>query len=307
MEIVYAQDQLRAVWQLSPPGAGTRVGLDQALAQEMALLHLRADALEGSFSAHEQGPELMFGVLFVARGSQSIRMKQAGLTLNAGEVAVWRNDVSCDFKTHDRIEKWQVLIPGPVMHRHWPGLAPDAGCLRLNAHSAMPALALGFLESLWRRKEHLEAAELQVALHATLDLLHKGQQMVPTPRPPGIDRLSPILRFIDDALEDPALGPSTIARQFGISLRTLHALFAGRGHTVAGAIRERRLEQCRQALQHDAGTGLGISELALRWGFSDAAHFSKLFKSRYGMGPRAYRDRPIPSRPGADTDPGHEG
>jgi AraC-like DNA-binding protein len=32
-----------------------------------------------------------------------------------------------------------------------------------------------------------------------------------------------------------------------------------------------------------------VSVLATRWGLTDAAHFSRVFKTEYGMSPRAFR------------------
>ena len=79
-----------------------------------------------------------------------------------------------------------------------------------------------------------------------------------------------------------------IAQRHGCSVRALHALFAEFNTTVAGSIRHLRLEKCRSALQEQHGERIG--QLALRWGFNDAAHFSKLFKSTYGLSPRSFRE-----------------
>jgi AraC-like DNA-binding protein len=32
-----------------------------------------------------------------------------------------------------------------------------------------------------------------------------------------------------------------------------------------------------------------ITEIALKWGFSDAAHFSRSFKASFGISPNAFR------------------
>jgi AraC-like DNA-binding protein len=49
--------------------------------------------------------------------------------------------------------------------------------------------------------------------------------------------------------------------------------------TVAALIRQRRLERCHADL---AGTDHTVAAVAARWGFADPAHFSRLFKARYG-------------------------
>ena len=35
---------------------------------------------------------------------------------------------------------------------------------------------------------------------------------------------------------------------------------------------------------------MSITDIAYRWGFSDAAHFARMFRERFGMSPRRYRE-----------------
>lgn len=102
--------------------------------------------------------------------------------------------------------------------------------------------------------------------------------------------LQRILAYIDRNLGSPRLAPATIAAAHYISVRQLHALF--REHhdsTVAAWIRMRRLEQCRRELANAELAGRPVSVIATRWGFGDAAHFSRAFKGMYGVSPREYR------------------
>jgi AraC-like DNA-binding protein len=96
-------------------------------------------------------------------------------------------------------------------------------------------------------------------------------------------------RFIERHLYDDSLSQDQIAAALSVSTRTLHRVFRSRGATVASWVRERRLEQCRLDLEDSRLAHVPVSALAARWGLTDAAHFSRLFKSRYGAGPRAFR------------------
>ncbi|MFE7558389.1 helix-turn-helix domain-containing protein [Kitasatospora sp. NPDC057500] len=105
----------------------------------------------------------------------------------------------------------------------------------------------------------------------------------------GGDRalLARIQEFIDRNLADPDLSPETIARAHHISLRYLHKLFEGEEATVRRWIQRRRLKECRHDLALHRTTT--ISAVAHRWGFTSAAHFSKVFRAAYGMAPREWR------------------
>jgi AraC-like DNA-binding protein len=98
-----------------------------------------------------------------------------------------------------------------------------------------------------------------------------------------------VLRFIDENLSDPGLSSRTVAAAHFISVRQLQKVFEAEGKAVTTTIRNRRLERCRHDLADPALRGRPIAAVAARWGFLDAAHFSRLFRSAFGASPREYR------------------
>ncbi|MEV1076973.1 helix-turn-helix domain-containing protein [Streptomyces sp. NPDC050211] len=99
-----------------------------------------------------------------------------------------------------------------------------------------------------------------------------------------------IRTFIGRHLADADLTPEVIARAHHISVRYLHKIFEGEGITVSRWIQSRRLEACRQDLLHREAANRTIAAVAHRWGFTSAAHFSRVFRAAYGMSPSEYRD-----------------
>lgn len=88
-------------------------------------------------------------------------------------------------------------------------------------------------------------------------------------------------------LSNPDLTPGMVADACGISKRYLHELFADVNCTVAQHIREQRLIAARDLLQMpDPGP---LSDVAYRFGFSDQAQFSRLFKAMFGQTPSGFR------------------
>ena len=94
---------------------------------------------------------------------------------------------------------------------------------------------------------------------------------------------SDIRRYVRTHLQDPELGPASIARAYSISVRALHALFEDVDASVAGLVRSERLARCREDLQRPNGGS--VTDIAFRWGFCDAAHFSRVFKRAFGVHP----------------------
>jgi AraC-like DNA-binding protein len=96
-------------------------------------------------------------------------------------------------------------------------------------------------------------------------------------------------RYIRANLADPDLSPERVAEACGISRRYLHDLFRDMSSTVAQRIRDERLIAARDRLEV-AGSA-AIADVAYRFGFSDQAQFSRLFKQAFGQTPSGYRRR----------------
>ncbi|MFJ9038515.1 helix-turn-helix domain-containing protein [Streptomyces sp. NPDC102406] len=94
---------------------------------------------------------------------------------------------------------------------------------------------------------------------------------------------------IDENLADPALSPESVARANHISVRYLHRLFEGEGITVSRLIQRRRLEECARELSRDGRAAPTVASVAQRWGFVNPTHFSRVFRSAYGLPPREWR------------------
>jgi AraC-like DNA-binding protein len=100
-----------------------------------------------------------------------------------------------------------------------------------------------------------------------------------------------IRRYVRTHLQDTTLGPTAIARAYSMSVRALHALFEDADESVAGLVRRERLARCIEDLQQPNGGS--VTEIAFRWGFSDAAHFSRLFKRAFGVTPSEVRHQAL--------------
>lgn len=110
--------------------------------------------------------------------------------------------------------------------------------------------------------------------------------------PDDVSKRALVLRvhaFVEDQLADPELTPRTVAAAHHVSLRSLYKLFEGEPTSVAGLIRQRRLERCRRDLLNPSLGDVPVSAIAARRGLTNAAHFSRAFRATYGASPVEYR------------------
>jgi AraC-like DNA-binding protein len=125
---------------------------------------------------------------------------------------------------------------------------------------------------------------LMVALASMLDRERKVPEE--TQRSALLQRIHAL---IEQRLGDPSLSPPQIAAAHFISVRYLHKLFEAQRTTVAEWIRRRRLERCARDLLDPALAREPIGEIAARWGITNPAHFSRLFRAQFGLSPSEYR------------------
>ena len=96
-------------------------------------------------------------------------------------------------------------------------------------------------------------------------------------------------KVIDESLGQPGLSPVNLASRLNISVRHLYRLFEEQGDSVCRYIQRARLQRSADDLANPILKTESITTIAYKWGFTDSAHFSRVFKQCYGVSPRAYR------------------
>jgi AraC-like DNA-binding protein len=96
--------------------------------------------------------------------------------------------------------------------------------------------------------------------------------------------------FIESRLDDPKLSVDAIAHACGMSVRSVHRAFeAEPGGSVSNYVWIRRLSHCAAELRNPGQAHRPITEVCFTWGFNSSSHFSRLFKERFGVTSREYR------------------
>jgi AraC-like DNA-binding protein len=107
----------------------------------------------------------------------------------------------------------------------------------------------------------------------------------------GASNFHRISQAIEQQLGDGDLTLHQVADQQHVSARYIQKLFQQAGMSFSQYVRRRRLEHCYADLGSLAHRNLSISDICFRWGFNDAAHFSRSFRADYGMTPRSFRQQ----------------
>ena len=213
-----------------------------------------------------------------------------------------------DFTLCDSTRQYDIFFPG--RNRMLVLGVPDAQLRRqiacpeslvgipVRAGSKVAGLLSRFLRSFWvachQDLDPDAAARVSLAL---LDLL--GATYAEVPRAHGercavaaAQRIR-IINHIEAHLHDPELTPTHVAESCRITPRYLHHLFAASEETVGRYLLRRRLEECARALAASVQLGRTVAAIAFDHGFSSPTHFGRVFRQRFGMTPREYRERHV--------------
>jgi AraC-like DNA-binding protein len=96
-------------------------------------------------------------------------------------------------------------------------------------------------------------------------------------------------RVIARRFGEPDLTPASIARDVGVSSRTLERAFAAHGETVMRRVFDERLGQAASHLRSPDSAHRSITDIAFACGFNDSSHFGRLFFRKMHVTPSQWR------------------
>jgi AraC family transcriptional regulator, positive regulator of tynA and feaB len=181
-----------------------------------------------------------------------------------------------------------LVVPESIMRRLTPDPEQFLG-LRMPGEDADCGLLSSFVAQVVARMHRLPEPMIQRIEANVLDLL--GAVLSARSHPGTLSReqlLSQVKVYVQDHLQDPHLGPASLAQAFAVSTRLIHSLFEGEPMTVCKYIRSLRVQMCRRALEKADATRISLTDLALQWGFYDLSHMSRNFREVYGEPPSSF-------------------
>lgn len=239
-----------------------------------------------------RGDRSFFKVSLMLAGTGMLIQDDREAVLRPGDLAVYDTDRPYSLVFDEDFRTMVVMFP-----KHLISLPPEMigqlTAVRISGQEGLGSMVVPYLTQLAGNLDQLAGTTGARLAHSALDLV----STVFT-RELGLDEVSAdphralvqrIRSYIERNLASTDLGPASIASAHYISTRHLHGLFQEQGVTVSTWIRTRRLEQCRRDLLDPMLADRPVAAIAARWGFVDAAHFSRAFKTTFGVSPSEYR------------------
>ena len=240
---------------------------------------------------HLKSQDAYFAVLLVA-GEYLLSQSGREAWLQPGDMTLYDATRPHRIQCPGAFTKLILSIPRPILRDRVAGI-DSCTALRIPGRQGISNVAANFLRASAAQAEQLQAHELCLLSDHALDLLTLAVTAV---RPTGINlsrsrvvAINDIKTFIEQNLSDVNLDTRRISHYAGLSARYINSLFEEEGTSLMRYVWQRRLENCRKDILNPVYVSHRLSDIAFRWGFNDAAHFSRAFKQRFGCSPREFR------------------
>lgn len=224
-------------------------------------------------------------------GCAGVEQKGREAWVSADQWSIYDTTDSYAVANPVRAEHLIVMLPRDRLVER--GLALDPlMARRLGGSGGVARIALETMRNAYRELPGMSEAASRGVGDAITQLVHlamldlAGIGTAVTQREALRERIK---QHVGERLGDPGLTVDSIALALNCSRRQLYNAFAEEVDGVAGYILHRRLEGCRRCLDDRAQVHRSITAIAFDFGFSNMAHFSRVFRAHLGLAPSDYR------------------
>ncbi len=242
-----------------------------------------------------QVSEACYLVKVQVEGEGLLRQRGKEAYLSPGDFTLCLSSEPYDLHFHSDYSQVVLAVPQPMLEECVRQPTQHLG-VRMDRNVGANGLFSQFVTSIADRLDSMDGVLAQRLEANVIDLLSTTLGYAQEAQKRDLLRvgvkseyIQRIKHFIRRNLDSECLSPDTIAAAHDISTRYLHMLFADENVSISRYILHLRLKHCRAALADPSFADYSVSEIAYRFGFNDASHFSRAFKSEYQQTPARFR------------------
>lgn len=253
----------------------------------LADIQVNAPSIRRERGSASRGDDRFYFLVLQREGSMAINRSARTFTLHPGDMALLDSAEAFEMQPQGLIAQLSIHLCRDAVDRLLPtqacrfGKLEQAGLSGRLLHGMLQQISAGEMNL---PTGHSHGAALQDALISLLQPSLRPDDVPDTGRP--LRRLAE--RLINQTLQAPPT-PAELAAKLNVSVRQLYRQFELDGDSIGRYIQRQRLHCAARDLAQGADTGLPITTIAYKWGFTDSAHFSRVFKRHFGMPPKDYR------------------
>lgn len=228
-------------------------------------------------------------VVLQVKGECNMRSGRSEATIAASDWTYHDFTSDVEITLTPDAEQLHFLFPADMFRRK-PAI-DEAKVLSFGGAAGVSRLAGGFLRLLSVEWPFLNDGERTDMIYTAAQLVQLAMNERQAVRRMSMQETlrERVKAYIARNLRDHHLNIERIAEALGCTKRNLHKVFRDDAHTLNAYIWDLRLQRCAADFIDPAKRQQTITQVAFSWGFNNAAHFSRLFRERYGVSASQFR------------------
>ncbi|MBX3578385.1 MAG: helix-turn-helix domain-containing protein [Rhizobiaceae bacterium] len=227
-------------------------------------------------------------VQIIHKGNMSVVQHGETHRSNAARGAIFNAAEPYELQGHGEVRSFYLELPRDDFAQRFPRERIPGSAL-LNTTQGLGRIAADYCAALATEGSKLDGS-VRAGLGSQLMDMLAFTMLATEGDMPAADgavkkaRLRSVQQWIEAHLGDPGLSLDKVAVANGMSLRYLHVLFECCEMSASEWIWSRRLQRCYDDLARNDGRS--ITAISFEHGFNSSAHFSTMFRRKFGMSPR---------------------
>ena len=233
-----------------------------------------------------------FAVLLTS-GKYKLEQDGREVFLEKGDMALYDATEWHRITMPQATSKILITIPRELLNQRIHNLS-NLTAKRISAKSGMGAVTSSHIQTTVNQLHCIDKSSFLEMTEPVLDILTLSlNQFNPSSiHLSGTQRstLFHVKKYIKKHCDNSELTPEIISQAVGLSVRYMNNLFNTEETSLMRYVAQQRLCLVHSWLSNQRYLHRSITELAIQSGFNNMAHFSRVFKTKYGMSPRQFRE-----------------
>lgn len=273
------------------PGSFETGCLSRATGSGIRVASLRSDPMVvGRAGEHiARNVDDAYSILFPLDHAVSVSQRGRNALVRGGDFAFFNVAEALEYQQNQPTSVQLFLAPGPMLRERIPDA--DDGVAQTFVHAATHIIFVESARSFCANAASLhpdEIAKITAGLIDLLALVLLGADISCSETSVISAHRRRALKLIEQHYCDPMFDVERLVAMMGLSDRYLQRIFASNAETCSEVIRNRRIREAQRLLASRRSSGIMVSQVGYTVGFSDPAHFSRVFRNIVGCAPRDY-------------------
>ncbi len=269
------------------------IAVAELAALQLTQVRSQAQQVQRTPAKIANDPEDYFLVSIQAAGQGIVAQDGRQALLQTGDFALYDSTRPYTLQFDGDFQQYVLKLPGRSLRtalRDMHQLTATA----VSGQRGAGHLMINMISTLAQDIDTLAPESAAAVADSVTQILIAGLSALPAARKQPVTQLHAyqverIKACVRANLHDPQLNVALLSGQLRSSASTLHRTWASQACSLSDYIWAQRLEQAKRDLCDPNLAARSVSEIAFSWGFNDAAHFSRAFKSRFACSPREMR------------------